>query len=196
MTAPSDGRGPLTAEELTRALPHVLAAPRDAGAIQCLCFRPAPNQRLFPQHLHLSRAEGVSGDRWLTQPWLRLPDGRPDPRIQVAIIPARVLDLVWRKDLASPVHPGDTLGADLDLTAANLPAGTLLRAGTAVLKVSDVPNDGCAKWKVRYGADAMQWIVDPAHAGLRLRGILCSVEQDGEVTVGDLLTVLRHRVQA
>jgi MOSC domain-containing protein YiiM len=67
----------------------------------------------------------------------------------------------------------------------------LLRAGTAVLRVSDVPNDGCAKWKVRFGAAAMQWVIDPAHAGLRLRGLLCAVETDGEVAVGDRLSILR-----
>ena len=179
----------LTAEDLARALPDVLAAPRDAGRITCLCVRPAPNQRQFPQTLRLTRAEGVPGDRWLTQPWLRRADGTPDPRIQVAIMPARVLDLVWHDP--GLTHPGDTIAADLDLSAANLPAGTLLRAGTAVLRVSDVPNDGCAKWKVRFGAAAMQWVIDPAHAGLRLRGLLCAVEADGEVAVGDTLKVLR-----
>jgi hypothetical protein len=178
------------AGDLARALPHVLAAPRDAGRITCLCFRPAPNKRDFPQRLRLTRAEGIPGDRWLTRPWLRMADGAPDPRIQVAIIPARVLDLVWRDRAATP-HPGDTIAADLDLTAANLPPGTLLQAGTAVLRVSDVPNDGCAKWKVRYGAAASQWAADPAHAALRLRGLLCAVWQDGAVAVGDMLTVLR-----
>lgn len=182
--------GQVTAEDLAHALPHVLAAPRDAGRITCLCFRPAPNLRSFPQRLRLTRAEGIPGYCWLTQPWLRLPDGAPDPRIQVAIIPARVLDLVWRDRALTP-HPGDTIAVDLDLTAANLPPGTLLQAGTAMLRVSDVPNDGCAKWKVRYGAPASHWVTDPAHAGLHLRGILCEVERDGEVAVDDMLSVLR-----
>jgi hypothetical protein len=46
-------------------------------------------------------------------------------------------------------------------------------------------NDGCVKWKARYGADAKAWITAPGHPELRLRGILCSVESDGEIRLGD-----------
>ncbi len=71
------------------------------------------------------------------------------------------------------------------MTEDNLPAGSLLQAGTAVLRVSDVFNDGCVKWKARYGQAAKDWITAPSHSRLRLRGILCSVEQDGKVRLGD-----------
>jgi MOSC domain-containing protein YiiM len=60
-----------------------------------------------------------------------------------------------------------------------------LQAGTAVLRVSDEPNDGCAKWKVRMGKAAYDWT--RAHAAYRLRGLYCSVEQDGEITLNDAL---------
>lgn len=178
------------AADLMAALPHVLAAPRDAGPVTMLCLRPGVGLRTFPQMLRLTRDEGIPGDRWRDRPWLRLPDGRPDPAIQVAILPARVLDLVWR-DRAGTPHPGDPVVADLDMTEANLPEGALLRAGTAVLRVSGVWNDGCVKWKARYGAAAKAWITAPGHRELRLRGVLCSVEQDGELRVGDLLRKMR-----
>jgi len=184
---PSD---PVTAAELAAALPHVLAAPKTDAPVTMLCFRPVPSQRQFPATLRLTRAAGIPGDRWLSAPWLRLPDGRPDPRIQVSILPARVLDLVWRDRTGTP-HPGDTIVADLDCSEENLPENTLIRAGTAVLRVSSEFNDGCVKWKVRYGRAAKDWITAPGHPPLRLRGILCSVEQDGEVGAGDRLVVLR-----
>ena len=175
---------PVTMAELMAALPQVLAAPRTDAPITGLCFRPAFNQRLFPESLHLTRAEGVPGERWLTAPWLRLPDGRPDPDIQVSILPLRVMNPVWR-DRAGQPHPGDTIVADLETSEANLPAGTLLQVGTAVLRVSGVFNDACVKWKQRYGADAKAWITAPGHPALRLRGILCAVERDGMVTLSD-----------
>jgi hypothetical protein len=175
---------PITAEELAAALPDVLAAPRDTGEVQLLCARPKPNARTFPDILTLSRARGVSGDFEMARPWLELPDGSPDPRIQVSILPWRVLDLVWReRDLIA--HPGDNIVVDMNLTEDNLPTGCLLSVGTAVLRISDVPNTGCVKWKVRQGKAAFTWVNVPEHATLRLRGLFCSVEQDGVVSLGD-----------
>jgi hypothetical protein len=182
---------PATTAELAAALPAILAAPRDAGAVRLLCVRPRPNARNFPTVLTLTRANAVAGDSESSRPWLTLPDGTPDPRTQVSIIPWQVLDLVWRDRDRIP-HPGDNIAADMNLTADNLPPGTLLAAGTAVLRVSDVPNPGCAKWKVRYGADAHAWTTAPRHLPLRLRGLFCAVHKDGELRLGDSL----HRLHS
>ena len=179
-----------TSQLLNDGLSHVLAAPKTDAPIDMLCFRPGFGLRTFPDSLTLTRAQGIPGERWMLHPWLRLADGSPDPRIQVSILPTRVLDLVWL-DRAGTVHPGDPIVADLDMSHANLPVGTLLQAGTAVLRVSDEPNDGCVKWKARYGKAAMDWIVAPEYATLRLRGVLCSIERDGVVTVSDRIVVLR-----
>lgn len=174
--------------DLNAALPQVMACAKTDAAISCLCLRPDRGTRAFPDRLILTQAQGVVGDRWLTTAWLTLPDGSPDPRVQVSILPQRVLDLVWT-DRENTPHPGDQIVADLNMSEENLPIGTLIRAGSAVLRVSDEPNLGCVKWKVRYGADALTWV--ESHPTLRLRGVLCSVEQDGIVNLQDRLQVLR-----
>ncbi len=179
----------VTAEALDQALSHVLAAPKDGAVVEMLCLRPAYNQRRFVDRISVTRAHGIPGERWATAPWLRLADGSPDPGIQISILPRRVLDLVWR-DRENTPHPGDTFIADLDMTEANLPAGSLLAVGTAVLRVSEVFNDACVKWKVRYGVAAKAWITADGHKPLRLRGILCSVERDGTIANGDRITRL------
>jgi hypothetical protein len=173
-----------TAEMLAAHTPHVLDAPKTNGPVRILCTRPDYNKRVFPERLRLSAANGVQDDFEMSKPWLELDDGRPDPRIQVSILPLRVLDFVWR-DRKSTLYPGDTIVADLDLSLANLPVGTRIKVGTAVLQVSDLWNSGCAKWRARYGRAAHAWVSAPAHEPLRLRGILCSVVQDGEVAIGD-----------
>lgn len=177
------------AAALAAALPHVLAAPGTDGPVRLLCLRPRHNQRSFPDRLTLTRAAGVAGDCEADSPWLTLPDGSPDPQTQVSILPARVLDLVW-PGREPTNYPGDNIAADLDLGHANLPPGALLRAGTAILRVSAEPNDGCAKWKVRCGAAAYDWVRARAHLPYRLRGLFCSVEQDGIVALGDRLSPL------
>jgi hypothetical protein len=179
-----------TADELAAALPEVLQAPETGSAVEFLCLRPGYGQRDFVDSITVTRAHGIPGERWGTAPWLKLPDGTGHPGIQVSILPRRVLDLVWR-DRETQLHPGDTFVADLDTSEANLPEGQLLAVGSAVLRVSEVFNDGCAKWKVRYGEAAYTWVRAPEHRHLRLRGVLCSVETDGVIRLGDPITVLR-----
>lgn len=176
----------ITTDELATALPHFLSAPKDNAPVLQLCLRPDYGQRTFPAEIQLTRKNGIPGERWSRAPWLKLPDGNPDPRIQVSILGKRVMDAVWRNP--ETPHPGDTMIADMDFSHENMPVGQLLQVGTAVIRVSDVFNDACVKWKVRYGEDAKNFITVPEHVKYRLRGILCEIIQDGTVTLNDRLT--------
>lgn len=175
-----------TLEELQNAVPDVLAAPKDASPVLQLCLRPDKGQREFVDEITLTREFGMPGERWATAPWLKLPDGSPDPRIQVSILGSRVMDLVWR-DRENTPHPGDPIIADMDFSHENMPVGTLLHIGTATVRVSDKFNDACPKWKNRYGHDAKKWIVLPENLAYRLRGVLCEVVKDGVVKKGDVI---------
>lgn len=178
-----------TSEQLRAAMDHVRAAPQDNAPISMLCRRPDYRQREFLQDLPLTVAGGIPGDRWLKAPWMTLADGSPDPRIQVSILPVRVMDAVWLDREKQP-HPGDPIVADIDCSYANFPVGSRIQAGTAILQVSDVFNDACVKWKARYGAPAKDWITDRENVHLRLRGLLCSIVQDGVVSLTDRLIKL------
>lgn len=171
------------------ALPYIKAAPKTDAPIEMLCLRPDYGQRQFVDQITLTVDQGMPGERWATAPWLKLPDGSPDPRIQVSILPKRVMDAVWL-DRAGQVHPGDPIVADIETSYDSLPVGTRLQAGSAVLEVSDAFNDGCVKWKHRYGAAAKDWLVRPDTRPLRLRGLLCRVVRDGVLRQTDRLIVL------
>ena len=176
---------------LDGAIEHVLAAPSDRARIEFLCNRPNFGVRNFTDRLKVTRAGGVENCRWTKHPWMKLEDGSPDPRIQVCIIPRRVLDLVWREDESGGTHPGDTFAAEMNMSLDAMPTGTLLRAGTAVLQVSDVWNNACTKWKARYGEDALNWVRE--NEDLRLRGVLCCVVEDGVLENGSTIERLTHR---
>ena len=175
-----------TLEQLMAATPEVQAAPKDRAEITMLCLRPGYNERRFVDAVDVTPEQGIPGERWGTRPWLTRQDGSGHPGIQICILSKRVLDLVWRERENTP-HPGDTFVVDMDLSEGNLPPGQLLQAGSAVLKVSDIFNDGCVKWQARYGADARAWVNRPEFRTARLRGILCSVEQGGRIANGDVL---------
>ena len=178
-----------TLPECDAALSHIRAAPADAAPVAQLCLRPESGARLFPDHLDLTVADGIAGDRWPADSWLRQADGTADPRIQVSILATRVVDLVWR-DRAGTPHPGDPILVDMDLSERNLPIGTRLQAGTAVLEVSDKFNSGCEKWNAWYGNASLRWLNRPELRADRLRGILARVVRDGRVRLGDPLTRL------
>ena len=172
---------------LDAAIPHILSAPKDKAPIEMLCNRPDFRERNFTDRLNATVEGGIENCRFLKAPWLTLEDGSGDPRIQVSILPRRTLDLVWSENDDAP-HPGDTFIVDMDLTEENLPVGTRLQAGSAVLEVSDYWNNACTKWKVRYGSDALDWVREPANIPLRLRGILCKIVKDGVIENGAKLT--------
>ncbi|MEM9715092.1 MAG: hypothetical protein AAF826_01110 [Pseudomonadota bacterium] len=182
----SDHPQNITTAELEAALPHLLDAPKDAAMVEQIVYRADYGLRDFPGEIEVTRECGIPGERWGKAPWAKLPDGSPDPGIQVAILNPRLRDLVWR-DRENTPHPGDTLTADLDFSEANLPEGQLLSVGSAILRVSNIWNDACVKFKARYGEDAYWFVRKPEHKHLRLRGLLCAVEKDGIIRVGDVI---------
>jgi MOSC domain-containing protein YiiM len=105
--------------------------------------------------------------------------------MQLNIMNARVVDLVAngreRWHLA-----GDQLIIDLDLSTENLPPGTQLALGTAVIEVTAQPHTGCQKFVARFGADAMKFVNSPLGRQLCLRGINARVVRRGVIRVGDV----------
>ena len=83
------------------------------------------------------------------------------------------------------VLAGDQLHVDLDLSEANLPPGTRLALGTAVIEVTPEPHRGCAKFVERFGRDAMRFVNSPIGRELRLRGLNARVVVPGTVRPGD-----------
>ncbi len=85
---------------------------------------------------------------------------------------------------------GDQLFVDLDLSPENLPPGTRLRIGSAVIEVTAKPHTGCAKFTHRFGLAAHRWINGRVGKVQRLRGICAKVVVAGTITAGDEITKL------
>ena len=171
--------------ELLESFYHALPPrPAMAARVNALCVRPGPNLREERIAIEFLPERGAVGDRWEHKTWLYLADGRPDPRVQVALCNSLVLAMI-QEATGVRHHPGDTVFTDLDLLVENLPVGSRLQVGHAVLEVSDVENDACAKFASHYGAAVFEWIRLPENRPLRLRGLFASIVKGGTARVGD-----------
>ncbi|MFQ5557983.1 MAG: MOSC domain-containing protein [Acidimicrobiales bacterium] len=174
-------------DELIAGLPRILEAPRDRGTLELVLRRPGEDLREVLDRAELTFAEGVRGDNWNRRSSTRTEDGSPHPEMQLNVMSARVVDLVARsRDRWSLA--GDQLYLDLDLSEDNLPAGTRLSIGSAVIEVTPEPHRGCAKFTRRFGADARRFVNLPEHRHLRLRGLNAKVVVEGTVRPGDQVT--------
>jgi hypothetical protein len=173
----------LTMQELEAALHHLRASPKDEGVLQLIVRRPKVDEREVLEEAELDTAKGLIGDSWILRKSSRTPDGSPHPETQINIMNARVTALVAQDKEHWPLA-GDQLYIDMDLSKENLPAGSRIAVGTAVLEVSSIPHTGCKKFVARFGSDAMKFVNSEEGKQLCLRGINARVVQAGVVKVG------------
>ena len=180
----------LTREELEAGLPEIRQAPKDEGALKLIVRRPTINAREVLTEAHLDTVEGLVGDSWQHRGSSRTADGSPHPEMQLNIINTRLIALV-APDESRWQLAGDQLFLELDLSKENLPAGTKLALGSAVIEVTAEPHTGCKKFVERFGVEAMKFVNSAVGRELQLRGINARVIQPGVIRVGDRAMKLR-----
>jgi MOSC domain-containing protein YiiM len=178
-----------TTEELEAGIGWVRQSPGEQGRLELIVRRPAVDERELLEEGTLSAAEGLVGDTWRHRKSSSTPDNSPSPDRQLTLMNSRVASLVARDDSRRPLA-GDQLFVDFDLSIENLPAGTRLAIGEAVVEMTEPPHTGCAKFVSRFGKEAMQFVNSPLGRRLRLRGANAKVVVAGIVRVGDMVVKL------
>lgn len=176
-----------TMAELEAGLEHILASPKNAGRLEMIVCRPQKNERVVLAEGMLCPEDGLKGDNWLARGSSQTRDRSANPEEQLTLINARLIALLARKRSRWPLA-GDQLYVDLDLSEANLPAGTRLALGSAVIEVTPEPHLPCMKFRQRYGGDALTFLNSALGRDLRLRGLHARVVTSGAVREGDWVT--------
>jgi hypothetical protein len=187
-----DGVKHLTMAELEAGLDDVRRSPRDRGVLAMIVRRPRTEEREVLQEAELDLREGLVGDNWMTRGSSRTPDGSSHPDMQLNVMNARVIALV-AQDRCRWHLAGDQLFIDMDLSAENMPPGTQLALGSAVIEVTNQIHSGCKKFVARFGQDAMEFVNSPVGRTLHLRGINARVVQPGVIRVGDVVRKIPAR---
>jgi hypothetical protein len=176
-----------TMDELRAAVDTIRQAPADHGVVALVVRRPEQNRREVLDEGHFNETEGLVGDTWRLRQSRLTPDGSPHPETQLTLMGVRAIGAISPDEARWPLA-GDQLFVDLDLALTNLPAGTRLQVGEAVLEVTAQPHTGCGKFVERFGLEAMKWVNSPEGRELNLRGIYAKVVAAGRVRPGDSIT--------
>lgn len=168
----------LTALELEAGLDGIRQSPRDAGVLRLIVRRPSVNEREIVEHGELTTASGLAGDTWKNR------GKNPHPDVQLTLMNARAIQLIAGDETKWPLA-GDQLFVDFDLSISNLPAGSRLAIGSAIIEVTAEPHTGCSKFVARFGQDARQFVNSKEGLALRLRGANAKVVRDGQIRQGD-----------
>ncbi len=159
-------------------------SPATLGRLELIVLRPRKAERAEPAEVEVSIERGLHGDRWEL-------DANRRPGAQVSLMNVHVLRAIAERDSARFAPAGDNLVVDLDLSEKNLPVGSLVTIGDAVLEISPEPHRPCASFVERYGSLAAKRVARGNRTGLRTRGVLARVLAPGILRVGANVHVKR-----
>lgn len=170
--------------ELEAGLSEIRNAPKDKGVLRLIVRRPQIDAREVLEQAGLDLNAGLVGDNWKSRGSRRTDDGSAHPDLQLNVMNSRVIDLIAQAK-TNWALAGDQLYVDLDISAENLPVGSRLKIGSAVIEVTPPPHTGCHKFVSRFGLEAMKFVNSELGRELRLRGLNAKVIQSGTICVGD-----------
>ena len=168
----------LTTAEIEAGMEAVCRSPKDNGVLNLICRRPHENEREVLETGELDIERGLIGDDWRKR--------NENVETQLTIMNSRIADLL-AQDAERRKLAGDQLFIDLNLSDENLPHGTRLVIGSAIIEITPQPHNGCKKFVERFGLDAMKFVNSPIGKQFHLRGIYAKVVQSGTIQKGDLV---------
>lgn len=179
-----------TRDELLRCAANVRQSPRDIGSVDLIVCRPVKGEREELQEAELDLVLGLLGDNWATRGNPKKPGTPALPDTQLNLMNSRAIAGI-AKEKSRWKLAGDQFYVDLDLSYDNVPPGTLLEIGEAIIEVTAEPHLGCVKFRNRYGKEATAFVNSPLGKSLNMRGINAKVVKAGFVTLGAVVKKIK-----
>ena len=174
-------------DELLNGVAHIQASPADNGIIEAIYCRPATDQRQALTQAQLNCEVGLVGDNWLARGHWDKPGADALLDVQITLMNARAIQLIAKTKERWQLA-GDQFFVDLDLSPQNLPIGTQLALGDAVIEITAEPHLGCNKFKQRFGQAAVMFVNTDIGKSLNARGVNAKVITPGTVAVGTTIS--------
>ena len=175
--------------DLQLGLDKIISSPKQIGIVKMIVSRPKIGIRKIQEMARLDKHLGLIGDNWHDRGSSSMQDKSADVEAQLTIMNSRVITLMTQnRDQWSLA--GDQLYIGMDISRNNLPPGSYLKLGSAILKVSAKPHTGCKKFSERFGLDVLSLSVLGKVVIYSLRGINHNPVESGIVHTGD--TVIRQ----
>jgi MOSC domain len=178
---PGDPSRRLGYGELDARFAQLRDAPTDVGRLLLIVRRLPDGVRDTPQRSRLTSEDGPPGDAWSRE------EPR-DPDCQLTVMRHDVAVLIANGQAETLF--GDNLLVAMELSYDNLPPGTRLRIGDAIIEVTAKPHRGCKKFRARFGLDALRFTAGAAGRRHNVRGMHWRVVESGDISVGANLEVL------
>lgn len=185
MEAAAPGRHRSRAE-LEAGLDELRASPVGQGVLRLIVRRPVEGEREVLAEARVDETAGLVGDRWDAADF---GDGPERFDTQLTLMNARAAALIAGEPEGWP-PAGDQLYVDLSLAGDDLPSGSRLAIGSALIEITAEPHTGCGKFVRRFGIDAMKFVNSPAGRELNLRGVNARVVRGGVVAQGDAIRLV------
>jgi len=163
---------------------YIRQSPKDNGVLKMIVRRPNVDGREVVNEGELDPLEGLVGDTWKARGSGHTPDGLAEINAQITVMNSRTIAVLAQDEERWPLA-GDQLYIDMDLSDDNIPPGTHLAIGSAIIEVSAEPHTGCKKFSERFGVEALKFVNSAEGKQLHLRGINTRVIRAGVIRVGD-----------
>jgi len=146
------------------------------------------NERRILEHAELSIEQGLIGDNWVKAE-CNTGYYQNYANAQLSLMNSQVM-MAIQKDPSQWPLAGDNFFVDLDLNQSNVPVGTQLGIGTAIIEVTEEPHLPCKKFRQRFGEDAFDLLNSSAGRDANLRGVYARVIAAGHVSSDSIIRKL------